>query len=77
MTGFRLEQITNYALTVFVQGQTRRWAIGWSFLDGRLPDVLSVFFFLQMPMTEYILLTVDISHSTASVSYTGVCHAAS
>ncbi|PPQ68289.1 hypothetical protein CVT24_005105 [Panaeolus cyanescens] len=33
--------ITNYAITEFVQGQTRRWAIGWSFLDVRLPDAVA------------------------------------
>ena len=32
-------QVENYAITEFVQGQTRRWAIGWSFGDERLPDV--------------------------------------
>ncbi|TEB27288.1 hypothetical protein FA13DRAFT_1794910 [Coprinellus micaceus] len=34
--------ITNYAVTQFVQGQTRRWALGWS-VGGcwRLPDAIS------------------------------------
>jgi hypothetical protein len=32
-------KVDNYAITEFVQGQTRRWAIGWSFQDARLPDV--------------------------------------
>ncbi|TFK38853.1 hypothetical protein BDQ12DRAFT_82541 [Crucibulum laeve] len=37
----RARKITNYAVTEFVQGQTRRWAVGWSFGDLRLPDSIS------------------------------------
>ncbi|PWN45869.1 hypothetical protein IE81DRAFT_344347 [Ceraceosorus guamensis] len=33
-----LVQIDNYALTEFVQGRTRRWAIAWSHQAYRLPD---------------------------------------
>ncbi|KAF9228174.1 hypothetical protein BS17DRAFT_692951 [Gyrodon lividus] len=34
----REHQVDNYAITEFVQGQTRRWAIAWSFGTRRLPD---------------------------------------
>ncbi|KAF7431009.1 hypothetical protein PC9H_006724 [Pleurotus ostreatus] len=30
--------VDNYAITEFTQGQTRRWAVGWSFYRDRLPD---------------------------------------
>ncbi|KAE9409094.1 hypothetical protein BT96DRAFT_579378 [Gymnopus androsaceus JB14] len=33
--------IDNYIVTEFIQGQTRRWAVGWSFSDVRLPDTIS------------------------------------
>ncbi|PVF99289.1 S-adenosyl-L-methionine dependent methyltransferase [Serendipita vermifera] len=33
-------QIDNYGITEFVQGQTRRWGIVWSFGEERLPDAL-------------------------------------
>ncbi|VDB95430.1 unnamed protein product [Peniophora sp. CBMAI 1063] len=36
----REHDIDNYGITEFVQGQTRRWAIGWSFGDRRLPDAI-------------------------------------
>jgi hypothetical protein len=47
-------QVENYAITEFVQGQTRRWAIGWSFGDERLPDVSSFIFMTshKMPITK-------------------------
>jgi hypothetical protein len=32
-------KVGNCAITEFVQGQTRRWAIGWSSQDARLSDV--------------------------------------
>ncbi|KAH8830291.1 hypothetical protein DL96DRAFT_931644 [Flagelloscypha sp. PMI_526] len=37
----RSSQIHNYAVTELVQGQTKRWAIAWSFRDERLPDIVA------------------------------------
>ncbi|KAK7692919.1 hypothetical protein QCA50_004558 [Cerrena zonata] len=37
----REHKIDNYAITEFVQGQTRRWAIAWSFDDIHLPDTIA------------------------------------
>ncbi|KAF8438425.1 S-adenosyl-L-methionine dependent methyltransferase [Boletus edulis BED1] len=37
----REHEVDNYAITEFVQGQTRRWAIAWSFGTLRLPDSLA------------------------------------
>jgi hypothetical protein len=39
LTNWLSSQITNYAITEFVQGQTRRWAIGWSLGAFRMADV--------------------------------------
>ncbi|KAG1816718.1 S-adenosyl-L-methionine dependent methyltransferase [Suillus subaureus] len=38
---FREHSVDNYVITEFVQGQTRRWAIGWSFQDARVPDTFA------------------------------------
>jgi len=37
----RKHAIDNYGITEFVQGQTRRWAIAWSFGETRIPDHLA------------------------------------
>lgn len=34
-----IQQIDNYAITELVQGQTKRWAVAWSFKGWRLEDV--------------------------------------
>jgi len=45
-------KIDNYAITEFVQGQTRRWAIAWSFSDVHLPDRLAR---ISSPSTQALL----------------------
>ncbi|KAI6105839.1 hypothetical protein F5141DRAFT_151927 [Pisolithus sp. B1] len=45
----RGHQVDNYAITEFVQGQTRRWAIAWSFGTRRLPDVSTLIVSLCLP----------------------------
>ncbi|ESK91055.1 duf890 domain protein [Moniliophthora roreri MCA 2997] len=44
--------IDNYALTQFIQGQTKRWGVAWSFTDLRLPDAIAR---IQNPsITQYL-----------------------
>ncbi|EPQ50290.1 hypothetical protein GLOTRDRAFT_123633 [Gloeophyllum trabeum ATCC 11539] len=37
----KANDVPNYALTEFVQGHTRRWAVAWSLADRHLPDELA------------------------------------
>ncbi|KAF8519352.1 S-adenosyl-L-methionine dependent methyltransferase [Hysterangium stoloniferum] len=54
---FRKLEIDNYIIAQFIQGETRRWAVGWSFGVDRLPDSLarpsgqSLASFLPLPTT--------------------------
>ncbi|KAF8972055.1 hypothetical protein BDZ97DRAFT_1692548 [Flammula alnicola] len=52
----RQRSITNYVITEFVQGQTRRWAIGWSFTDLHLPDSIARIPFITPTHTLYPVL---------------------
>lgn len=37
----KFAKIENYAVTEFIQGKTRRWAVAWSYGDVHLPDSLA------------------------------------
>jgi len=70
ITSLMTMQVENYAITEFVQGQTRRWAIGWSFGDERLPDVSYLVF-----TTTHILLIAGPGHITNLEPFTSQPHA--
>lgn len=46
-----MTEIDHYAITEFIQGQTRRWApaLAWSFGEMRAPDVSYAFFDCSSP----------------------------
>jgi len=60
---FREHNVDNYAVTEFVQGQTRRWAIGWSFQDARLPDIFAR---ISNPALQNIMPSRNTLHHTFS-----------
>ncbi|KAH6907499.1 methyltransferase 10 domain-containing protein [Coprinopsis sp. MPI-PUGE-AT-0042] len=49
----RRHDITNYIITKFVQGRTRRWAIGWSFEPWRVSDAVGRLSYLPASHAPY------------------------
>ncbi|KAJ3740357.1 S-adenosyl-L-methionine dependent methyltransferase [Lentinula detonsa] len=60
--------IDNYILTEFVQGQTRRWAVGWSYTDIRLPDSISRILNSNPTIAKYLPAHNTIQQPVLSVS---------
>ncbi|KAJ3806348.1 S-adenosyl-L-methionine dependent methyltransferase [Lentinula aff. lateritia] len=60
--------IDNYIIMEFVQGQTRRWAVGWSFSDTRLPDTISRIQNSNATISKYLPAHNTILQPVVSVS---------
>ena len=54
--------MSNYAITEFVQGQTRRWGIAWSFTDRRLPDVCRT---ASYPSTQLTIFSQTLARTSS------------
>ena len=55
-------QVSNYAITEFVQGQTRRWGIAWSFTDRRLPDVCRI---VSCPNMQFTIFSQTVARTSS------------
>ncbi|KAJ3525899.1 hypothetical protein NM688_g8333 [Phlebia brevispora] len=67
------EKIDNYAITEFMQGRTRRWAIAWSFTDIHLPGPLAR---IQNPSLQDIMPVKNaFEYPYPQRSWIDVCHA--